>query len=164
MKCIAPVLLAALMGVMTTGLAQAQSCASPLTVPAIGPQQHIATGNTCTESNQLGTLCGSFNSPENDVVYRATIENVPTSAITLTTTTPTWDPAILYMTGSCGGGVTCTDVAASNGAGANETMAAPTAAGTYYVVITSSPGTGGCGQYTIDFGRVPVTLQAFSVE
>ncbi|MEO8671876.1 MAG: hypothetical protein ABI411_11215 [Tahibacter sp.] len=143
----------------------AQSCASPSVIPLVG-STHIATGDTCAGANQLGTLCGAFSSPENDIIYRFNIDatRVGTS-FTLSTSTGTWNPAMLYLSGSCGGGVSCTDVADNNGAGASETMSVPTALGAYYLVITSSPGTGGCGAFTVQAnGRLPVALQHFSVE
>ncbi|MBN8737981.1 MAG: hypothetical protein BGP24_02230 [Lysobacterales bacterium 69-70] len=148
------------------GSAAAQSCASPSTIPLVGGNTHTANGDTCASSNQLGTLCGAFSSPENDVIYRFNIDNTRTAtSITLSTTTATWNPAMLYLSGSCGGGVSCADVADSNNAGASETMMAPTANGTYYLVVTSSPGSGGCGAFTLNaFGRLPVALQNFSID
>lgn len=147
------------------GSAAAQSCASPSTIPLVGGV-HTADGDTCAGSNQLGTLCGAFSSPENDVIFRFNIDNTRTStSITLSTTTPTWNPAMLYLSGSCGGGVSCSDVADSNGAGLSETMTAPTANGAYYLVVTSSPGTGGCGAFNVNaIGRLPVALQNFSID
>ncbi|UXI66948.1 hypothetical protein [Tahibacter amnicola] len=156
-------------GLLTLGMgaAHAQSCASPSIIPLVGGTNHVINGvDGCAGANQLGTLCGSFNSPENDVVFSFNIDGTRTATtFTLSTSTPAWDPAMLLMSGSCGGGATCTDVAANNGAGANETMAVPTGNGLYYLVVTSSPGTGSCGTFSLDAGgRLPVALQKFSVE
>jgi hypothetical protein len=147
------------------GSAAAQSCASPSVIPLVGII-HTVTADTCAGSNQLGTLCGAFSSPENDIIYRFNIDNTRTASMfSLTTTTATWNPAMLYLSGSCGGGVSCADVADSNTAGGSETMFVPTANGAYYLVITSSPGSGGCGAFTLDTaGRLPVALQNFSID
>lgn len=154
------------LGLAAAGSASAQSCASPSTIPLFGEATHTANGDTCAGANQLGTLCGAFPSPENDVIFRFNIDNTRTSTvITLSTTTPTWNPAMLYLSGSCGGGVSCTDVADDNPAGGFESIVAPIANGAYYLVVTSSPGSGGCGAFTVDaFGRLPVALQNFSID
>lgn len=155
-----------LVAVAATGPAFAQSCASPAVVGLVGAN-HTATGTTCAPAvNQLGTLCGAFNSPENDVIYRFNIDNTRTSTtFTLSTTDPAWNPAFLYLSGSCGGGVNCTEVGDNFGAGATETMPVPVGNGAYYLVITSSPGSGGCGSYTLDGGgRLPVALKSFSID
>ena len=147
------------------GSAAAQSCASPSIIPLVGIT-HTVTADTCAGSNQLGTLCGAFSSPENDIIYRFNIDNTRTSStFTLSTTTATWNPAMLYLSGSCGGGVSCTDVADNNSAGGSETMPVPPGNGVYYLVITSSPGAGGCGVFTLNAtGRLPVALQNFSID
>lgn len=154
-----------LTAVACAGSAAAQSCASPSIIPLVGAN-HTVTGDTCAGSNQLGTLCGAFSSPENDVIYRFNIDATRTAiTFTLSTTTATWNPAMLYLSGSCGGGVSCADVADTNGAGANETMTVPTGNGAYYLVVTSSPGVGGCGAFTLAAdGRLPVALQNFSID
>jgi hypothetical protein len=149
------------------GTASAQSCASPSVIPLNGGTNHVVTSTTCAPAtNQLGTLCGAFNSPENDVIYRFNIDATKTSAnLTLSTTDAAWNPAMLYLSGSCGGGVSCADVGDNNGAGASETMTTPSGNGVYYLVVTSSPGSGGCGAFTVDAGgRLPVALKNFSID
>ena len=165
MKKIAASCIAAL-AFSASGAVLAQSCASPLgfNTPPTGP---TAAGNTCTGANNLGTLCGLFNSPENDDVYQFSIgAGYTATSITLTTTSGTYNPAIALLSGSCGGGTSCTDVADSNGAGSGETLSTVGLAnGTYFMVVTSSPGTNTCGDYNITAnGTLPVKLQKFSVE
>lgn len=151
-----------------TGSAFAQSCASPFRIPKDTSGHHTVSGTTCAPAiNQLGTLCGAFNSPENDVIYRFTIDpSTRTSdTLTLSTTEPTWNAAFLYLKGSCGGGVNCADVGDNFGAGGTETMPTPQAGGAYFLIVTSSPGTGGCGAYTVDAGgRLPIALKSFSID
>lgn len=146
----------------------AQSCASPIRIPANSSSHHIVSGTTCAPAvNQLGTLCGAFNSPENDVIYYFTIDpSTRTShTLTLSTTDPTWNAAFLYLSGSCGGGVNCAEVGDNFGAGGTETMPTPQAGGAYFLIVTSSPGTSGCGAYTVDAGgRLPVSLHSFSID
>jgi hypothetical protein len=165
MKKNAFLLASGLLALAGVGSAQAQSCASPLVIPFVGGN-HTVTGDTCAGTNQLGTLCGAFSSPENDIIYRFNIDATRTATtFTLSTSTGTWNPAMLYLAGSCGGGVSCVDVGDNNGAGATETMNVPTGNGVYYIVITSSPGVGGCGAFTLAAnGKLPVALQKFSVE
>jgi len=161
----------ATLALTVSGAVFAQSCGSPLgfNTPAAAP---VATGNTCTGANNLGTLCGLFNSPENDDVYQFTIGGTHTStSITLTTTSSTFNPAIALLSATCGGGTSCTDVADSNtvsagGATSGEVLATGSlAAGTYFMVVSASPGTGTCGDYNLaSNGTLPVELQKFSVE
>ncbi len=71
----------------------------------------------------------------------------------------------MLLFGSCGGGVSCTDVSDNAGAGGNETMAVPAGEGSYYMIVTSSPGSGFCGSFTLGAdGGLPVQLRNFSVE
>src|SRR5689334_21540038 len=108
----------ALLTLGVSGVSQAQSCGSPSgPLPGSGA---AVSGNTCTGANQLGTLCGAFASPENDIVYSFTIANPHTgTTFTLTNNTPAWNPGLVLLSGSCGGGVSCADVADNGGAGAN---------------------------------------------
>ncbi|TDR43267.1 hypothetical protein DFR29_107280 [Tahibacter aquaticus] len=148
------------------GTASAQSCASPSIITLTG-NNHAITSTTCAPAvNQLGTLCGAFNSPENDVIYRFNIDATRTSStLSLSTTDAAWNPAFLYLSGSCGGGVNCAEVGDNGGNGVTETMPTPTGNGTYYLVVTSSPGAGGCGAFTVDAtGRLPVALKNFSID
>jgi len=122
-------------------------------------------GDTCAGTNQLGTLCGAFSSPENDVVYTFTIANPHTgTTFTLSNNTPSWNAGMLILAGSCGPGVSCTDVADNAGAGANESIPIPPNAGNYFLIVTSSPGAGGCGSFAISYGPLPVQLQNFLIE
>lgn len=146
------------------GSAGAQSCASPATIPLVA-NMHQVSGTTCAPSvNQLGTLCGAFNSPENDVIYRVNKDSLTATTITLSTPDAGWNPAFLWLAGSCGGGVACAEVGDNAGAGGTETMTIPGPLGVYYLVITSSPGSGGCGAYTVDAPRIPVTLKSFNID
>jgi hypothetical protein len=168
MKKNALLLIASVAAAASAGPAFTQSCASPVRIPENSNGHHTVSGTTCAPAiNQLGTLCGAFNSPENDVIYRFTIDPpIRTSdTLSLSTTDPTWNAAFLYLSGSCGGGVNCAEVGDNFGAGATETMPVPVGNGAYYLVITSSPGSGGCGSYTLDGGgRLPVALKSFSID
>jgi hypothetical protein len=162
-------LLAALGVVAFAGVntAQAQSCASPLRFGFDGTSHTAVTGDTCTGSNQLGTYCsGLLDSPENDVVYAYTVDGTRTATtIGLTTTTATFNAALLVLTGTCTPNATCSTDSDTGGAGAAETVTIPTTAGNYFIIVSTSPGAGGCGAYTLTpNGRLPVALQNFSVE
>ncbi len=159
-SCLAPLALC------LSGAAFAQSCGTPLsfTTPANAP---TASGNTCTGTNTLGTLCGLFNSPENDDVYTFSVgAGYTATSIALTTTSGTYNPAMALITGSCGGGTSCSQVADDNGAGAGETISvAGLGNGTYFLIVSASPGSGTCGDYNITAnGNLPVKLQSFSVQ
>jgi hypothetical protein len=167
-SCLAPLALC------ISGAVFAQSCTTPFAfnTPATGP---TASGNTCAASggsNQLGTLCGLFNSPENDDVYTFSVGTGYTAtSVALTTTSSTFNPAMVLITGSCGGGTSCSQVADDNttsagGATSGETISvAGLGNGQYWLIVSGSPGSGTCGDYNLTAnGNLPVKLQGFSVQ
>lgn len=146
--------------------AQAQSCASPL-IPSAPPQS--GSGNTCTATNDIGTFCGLFPSPDNDVVFRFNIDATRDAAsITVTNSTPTWNLRAFILQSTCGVAANCADSADSTGEGGAETIAVNTLGnGTYYLVVNTSgdASTANCGSFTwAANGRLPVQLKNFSID
>lgn len=147
--------------------AQAQTCASPL-LPALPPQSGSA--NTCSSSNDIGTFCGLFPSPDRDVVFRYIIDGSRTAtAIAVTNGTANWNLRAFLLQGSCGVAATCADSVDDNGEGGfeNFTNLASLPAGTYYLVVDTSgdPSTATCGTFTwAANGRLPVQLKTFSID
>lgn len=149
-----------------TSLAQAQSCASPLGASA--PPQGGA-GNTCTSANDIGTFCGLFPSPDNDVVFRFVIDATKTANnIAITNSTANWNLRAFILQGSCGVAATCADSVDSTGEGGNENFnIAALGNGTYFLVVNTSgdASTANCGSYTWQAdGRLPVQLKNFSID
>jgi hypothetical protein len=143
----------------------AQACGT-ISTPTAPPQASPAPVDLCTGANGLGTLCGLFPSPENDVVYSFNIDATRTATnITISTSTPTFNVAAALIAAPCGP-TACADVADNVGAGASETLNVATLAnGSYFLAITTSPGTlPNCGTVSwVADGRLPVQLQEFSV-
>jgi hypothetical protein len=142
--------------------ALAQTCAAPLPLHAI----YLVFGDTCTATNELGTVCIFGSSPANDIVYSLIVVAPYTStAVTLTNQTPTWNAALLLLQGACNGNTPCPRNADANGAGGNETLdVAGLASGNYLMLVTSTNGDPGCGQYVLVMnGPIPVELQSFDV-
>ena len=149
-----------------TSLAQAQTCASPI-VP--GPPSQSASGDTCAAANDIGTFCGLFPSPDNDVVTRFNIDATRTAtSIAITTSTATWNFRAFLLQGSCGVAATCADSVDSAGEGGAENLAVGALGnGTYYLVVNTSgdPSTANCGAFTwVANGRLPVQLKNFSID
>lgn len=149
-----------------TSLAQAQSCASPV-LPSVPPQS--ASGNTCTAANDIGTFCGLFPSPDNDVVTRFVVDATKTAtSIAITTSTPTWNFRAFLLQSTCGVAATCADSVDSAGEGGTENLSvAALGNGTYFLVVNTSgdPSTAACGSFTWTAnGRLPVQLKNFSID
>lgn len=139
----------------------AQTCASPLVLIA-GP----TSGDTCSATNELGTICIFGSSPANDIVYSVNIVTPYTAtSVALTNNTPAWNAAMLLLQGACNGNTPCPRNADANGAGGNEVLdVSGLAAGSYLLVVTSTNGDPSCGSYgLIVNGGVPVELQSFDV-
>lgn len=155
-------------GIAALGLssfAQAQTCSNP-TLP--GPPNQSASGDTCSATNDLGTLCGIFPSPDNDVVTRFVIDATRTATnITINTTTPTWNFRAFLLQGTCGPS-SCADSVDGAGEGGAETLNVATLGnGTYFLVVNTSgdPSTATCGAFTwAADGRLPVQLKNFSID
>lgn len=153
----------------TVSLAQAQTCASPLT-PTAPPQGSQVAGNSCGGTNSIGTMCGLFDSTTfNDVIYRFNVDATRTAtSIVVTNTTPTWNARAIVLSGSCSPAAGCPALADDNGAGGNETLAVGSlAAGAYYLVIDTSGDvpSDACGSFTwAANGILPVQLTNFSID
>ena len=160
MKISLSILAGALM--LASGGAFAQSCAAP--IPLQGPG--TVSGDTCTGSNELGTLCIFGQSPSNDIIYQINVV-VPYTAntISLTNNTPAWNAALVLISTACNGNSTCPRNADANGPGGNEVMnVAGLTAGTYFLAVTSAPSDTTCGAYNVSSsGGFPVMLQSFDV-
>jgi hypothetical protein len=155
------------LGLLLAGPVLAQSCAAPTNIappPAAGV---TLPGDTCASTNTLGTLCGLFGSPENDVVFRfETTSPYTATTFALTNNTPAWNAAMFRLGAACGGGADCINDADVGGAGANESFSvAGLPDGVHHLIVSSSPEAGGCGAFTLNInGTLPVELQGFSVD
>lgn len=155
------------LGLLLAGPALAQTCASPIDIPPPPPAGVNIAGDTCTSSNTLGTLCGLFGSPENDLVYRfETTSPYTATTFTLNNNTPAWNAAMFRLGATCGGGADCLNDADANGAGGNESFSVTGLTnGVHHLIITSSPEAGGCGAFSLNInGTLPVELQSFSID
>lgn len=146
--------------------AQAQTCASPQ-LP--GPPPQSGSANTCTSSNDIGTFCGLFPSPDNDVVFRYIIDGSRTAtALAITNGTANWNLRAFLLQGSCGVAATCADSADNNGEGGFEDFVVTNQPpGTYFLVVNTSgdASTANCGAFTwAANGRLPVQLKTFSID
>jgi len=150
----------ALFGVSAT--AYAQSCAAPIIVPT-NPN---FSGDTCTASNELGTLCIFAQSPSNDVIYTFTLQagGIQTESAFLTNNTPAWNAALVLLQGACNGNSLCPRNADASGPGGNESMdLTGLVAATYFLIVTSTTSDTGCGAYSLAISTTPVELQSFEV-
>lgn len=155
------VLLAILSVMGVSAHAYAQTCAAPL---LLSFNAHLF-GDTCTGSNELGTLCIFAQSPANDIIYSLTLApDYTTTVISLTNNTPAWNAALVLVQGACNGNSTCPRNADAGAAGANETMdVSALTPGTYFVVVTSTTSDTSCGAYNLIANGTPVELQSFEV-
>jgi hypothetical protein len=143
--------------------AMAQDCTTPL--PLSGPSN--LTGNTCTATNALSTICLFSASPANDVIYTFTVAaGYTANSITLTPNDPTYAPGLIIITTACSGNSTC-GLTASGAPGATISLnvsGGAVAPGTYWLAVTSAAGTNTCGPYGLAVdGTLPVTLTDFTV-
>lgn len=154
------------LGALATGAAQAQTCANPIPFPFGVPS---VAGNTCTSANDISTFCGLFPSPDNDVVTRFTVDATRTAtAITISTSTPTWNFRAFLLQGTCSAATVCADSIDSFGDGGAETLLVGSLpVGAYFLVVNTSgdPSTASCGAFTAAAnGRLPVQLKSFSID
>lgn len=156
-------------GLLAATSAAAQTCASP--TPVAGSQ----SGNTCaaptgTGTNSIGTFCGATTSTENEIVYGPIPGNFPVAFANVTNVQPGFNVALVLLQASdvatCLAANNCAVTPAdSAGAGGNESLSfSGVPAGTYYLVVTGSSGSGSCGSFTLAVMNVPVTLQQFSID
>ncbi len=160
-------MLVAALAALVAGPALAQTCAGPIVIDPPPPGGVDIAGDTCAAANSLGTLCGLFGSPENDLVYQFETTNPYTATtFTLNNNTPAWNPAMFRLGGTCGGGADCLDDADNTAAGGDEALTVTGLAnGTHHLIISSSPEAGGCGAFVLNInGTLPVELQSFSVD
>jgi hypothetical protein len=147
---------------LVTHAAVAQTCASPTVLTGIG----TPSGDTCSASNELGTVCIFGSSPANDIVYSiGIVAGYTATTVALTNSTPAWNAALLLLQGACNGNTPCPRNADANGAGGNEFLdVSGLASGNYLMLVTSTNGDPSCGSYTLAVnGGVPVELQSFDV-
>jgi hypothetical protein len=113
----------------------------------------------------LGTLCIFTVSSANEIVYTFTITPPdPGITVSLANNTPAWNAAMVLLLGPCDGNTACIRTADAAGPGGNETIdISALAGGTYFLVVTSSPGDTTCGSYSLVVNSTPVTLQSFDV-
>jgi hypothetical protein len=140
---------------------QAQTCVSPI---FFGSNTTL-TGDTCTASNELGTLCIFGQSPANDIIYSVTLPaGYTATTISLTNNTAAWNAALVLVQGACNGNSVCPRNADAGGPGANETLdisgLTPAA---YFLVVTSTTSDTGCGAYSLSINGTPVELQSFEI-
>jgi hypothetical protein len=145
----------------------AATCTS--TLGPITSTSAIAANNCGNNTNFAGSFafCGgtSFSNTGTDAWA---IQLGASQNFTFTVTSAAFTPDIALWSGSCADNATCvngTDY--SNGTGTVTTATySGNAAGTYYIVVTDSTGTGAqCGAYNMTFaGTLPVKLQKFSVK
>lgn len=134
-----------------SGVAQAQTCASPLTFPIDADGNYLPIyGDTCSLENSLQLVCAAVDSVENDAVVGFTVNPPSTGTkLTLTPTTPGWDPMILLWNNACGDNYPCnndSDIGSpSNPAETLYVMGS----GTYNLHITGSPGSLSCGGFML---------------
>ncbi|WP_313913033.1 hypothetical protein [Tahibacter sp.] len=156
-------LVVASMAAVFGGQVAAQTCASPL--PLISSA--AISGDTCTATNSLPSY-GGTTSAQNEIVYSFVAGPTP----------PGFGPMVIGQTGgfvataavvfllpAC---TASTDPIAFGfpGSPMNLDATGMTPGQRYYVVVTADPGgpNTGCGQFSLVYGYLPVSLQKFSVD
>jgi hypothetical protein len=163
--------LVALFGVASA--VNAQTCAAPINVNALVGT--TTPGNTCaaptgTGANTIGTYCGAINSSETEIIYQVTLGAGATGTFVLSNVQAGFNPAIILFTAAdataCLAANNCTNAVDSAGVAAGETLPfTGNAAGSYYIAVTGSSGSGTCGSFNLTVNpTLPVQLQKFSVE
>jgi hypothetical protein len=179
-----PLIALSLMLLCSSSFAVEPTCAAP---GAIGTTPFNATGSTCASGSNLTALClGGQAVFGPQAVYSMVVGANSTLTVSVTGTTP-YDTA-LYVEGptatptqaACESSLACDAFGSTDAtlAGGTETItpASAPAAGTYYVIISSTnAATGdantppapsaGCGAYALAVtGTLPVKLNGFSVD
>ena len=168
-------LVAALAASFFSPLAFAQTCAAPAG-PANGSNVPLMVqGTTCgADATSFGTsYCqGGIVAPGAPAaVVAIDVGPVNHLAITVATTTTTFNPA-LFLIGpnSCGSTTACIDENDANPAGGSERLPSSGVeipqqpAGRYYLAITSMVSATDCGTFSATFDGFPVELQSFSID
>jgi len=161
--------LLALLGVAVfASSATAQTCTTPTALTS-GLNNGLA-GNSCappggTGDNSVANACDGSQITGAAAVFSWTVNGgSPTGNITVTPNG--WDTAIFIGHGAdcaTANGGFC-DSKADTAGNVAETLAVPTAANTYFLLISSFSAGVACGPYTISTGTLPVKLQGFSVD
>ena len=148
----------------------AQTCSAPTHLDS----NTTVNGNTCGGDQSFTDICGGATLTGASNVYSWTVGAAATvnGSVTVTPTGAgaTFDPGIAIVSGTtCSGALgNCTGTADANGSGGAETIALTgnaSAAGTYYLIVSSFSTTGAnqCGAYSLAAGTLPVKLQSFSI-
>jgi hypothetical protein len=170
-------LLAACVLSLFAPMAFAQTCAAP-GGPATGANTPFTmSGTTCgADTTSFGTsyCSGGTTTPGAPAaVVQVNVGATNSFHIAVSTATPAFNPALFLVgPGSCGGGTACVDQNDANGAGAGEVLPSngsanfpALAAGTYYLVVTSTTSSSDCGTYTANVSAtLPVELKNFSID
>lgn len=158
-------LLASMATLGFSGIAAAQTCASPtpFNSPSSGP---TASGDTCAASDQTVQYCGGFNSSgKNDVVYQIQLGPSRTATqISISGGAAGFTPTLFMYSDACVQADNC--VATGDTSTPADISAGSVPNGTYLFAITSAnaDSAGSCGSYTITAnGTLPVKLQNFSI-
>ncbi len=156
------------------------ACSAVAISTITAPTTSNITGNTCgnnvTAASNIANVCSNLTGLDGvgADVYGLTI-GASYSNVTISVTPPNsdWFPAIFVMPSSangCGGtGQACkVSAQASSAVEIQGTLPTGLAAGTYYIVVSDTNGSGadaGCGAYNMAVsGSLPVKLQKFSVQ
>lgn len=159
----------ALAGLLFMPAAFAQDCSGAVEVFSDNAGGHYAPAGatTCGAPNVFAEFPGGIASPQGDVLYKFTAQDA-NAQITLSTAGSALIPGILVLD-ACS--ETSANIVARKTGNAGDTLTMPVAGltngHTYYMVVTSKPGSpdDNCGPFGGAIsGSLPVTVQSFSVE
>lgn len=156
---------AALLALVASALADAQTCAAPGAWPAQPDGSPALTADLCTLSDQVPQFCDFLDSSaKNDGIWQITlVAGFPATQIVVSGGGAGFNPVIFLYNGACASGSGCV---ASGDAG-NPILLPGTAPGTYFLAASAAPSDAAmaCGPITVNTnGWLPVTLQAFTID
>lgn len=164
-------LCAVVFAALVSPVAFAQTCGAPggpLTVAGTP-----ITGDSCGGSNEFSQICGGgLTAGGASRTYQVQVGAGNSFTVTLTPTNASYDAAVFLVgPNACGATAPCAPGGDADNAGpgaAESIVLSGLAAGTYYIVVSSTnlsdPG-GSCGPFSLNItGTLPVEVQSFSVE